>query len=229
MCAVAFQSGEARLRGGGAGAERCFASVVGPHPHRVGPRDLCFKEVWLCLSDFLSSGGRKAAVLSASGWWEAGLPAGTAGAPSFPLLASLRHWGASPEPQPECGWWSCVVWGGGKLCARVALPADPPLWGPASSFSPCLGHVCLRRVNFLVWWQASSGHLCFLCRSSGCVSISDPRLRESSWGSEPAHLTSVEPEARSSRPQLLHVWCHARRSVPAVPQPWLGPVQLSFS
>lgn len=134
----------------------------------------------------LPVGGRAAGRDCWSPFW---LHCGTGGPALSPNLSAVGGTG-------------CV--GRREACARVALPADPPLWGPASSFSPCLGHVCLRRVNFLVWWH---GHLCFLCRPSGCVFISEPRLRESSWGSEPAHLTSVEPEARSSRPQLLHVWC----------------------
>lgn len=73
-----------------------------------------------------------------------------------------------------------------SLCLPILPSGGQPL-ASAHAWGTCVKTFILR-VNFLLWWQASSGHLCFLCRPSGCVSISDPRLRESSWGSEPVHL-----------------------------------------
>jgi len=82
-------------------------------------------------------------------------------------------------------------------CAACVLSGGRPL-----SFSPWLGHVCPRRTNFLVWWQAPSRQRCFLCvGSSACLSVSEPEPQ--------GRFLGLQPEAQSPRPQLLCVHCHA--------------------
>lgn len=130
-----------------------------------------------------------------------------------------------PQAWPELlGWWSCPTMrpqhfeqlkflfcfylsgrlGALSTCCRACVFSG----GWSLRFSLWLGHVCLQWINFLVWWQAPSRSaplcwslcllVCFRALASGKV-----------LGSPPAHLTSMEPEDQSSRPQLRSVQCHA--------------------
>lgn len=101
------------------------------------------------------------------------------------------------------GCYSCLR---GKLCPCVALPMGLCACGSLSLRSRFLQvSVCVSRelISFSVSQARSRCH-CFLCvRRFPCLSVLEPKPQERVSCSQPARLTSMEPEAQSLWPGLL--------------------------